>query len=307
MHGNVKKESFRTLVKNPIVFAFSKKVLSKSYTECVPGYENEMQQLMEDAFKRLEEARHNEEQFNNTLAKLVKDLFRKDEPEFWFNKVYNSYKREFKPQRRYYNLQPWLEGKKVLDFGCGDGLTSRFLEKNGYQVYLTDVLDYRATEAKQYPFVHMENPRVLPYQDQKFDNGIILAVMHHMEDTDLLPILSNLHSLCRRLIVEEDCYLLANMVKPDLKQVLQRDHFLREFMELSVEDQLRYLMFVDFFANAITQGIIDMELPFNFRTVEEWQWLFEQQGFQVVETLILGFQEGFFNRSCHTWFILDAV
>ena len=307
MHEDVKKERFLMLVNNPAVFAFSKKVLTESYAECVPGHEKEMYQLMDEAFNCLENAKDDEQQFNRALSHLVKDLFRKGEPEFWFNRIYNNYKRKFKPERRYSNLQPWLVGRKVLDLGSGDGLTSRVLDRNGYQVYLTDVLDYRAPEARQYPFVRMENPEALPYRDIQFDTGIVLAVLHHMEEKDLLPVISDLHSLCARLIVEEDCYLVTDTVKPELEHILMKDHYLRDFMKLSIEDQLRYLMFVDFFANAITQGILEMDLPFNFRTVEEWQLLFENQGFQVVETLLLGFQEGFFNRSCHTWFILDAV
>lgn len=306
MHENIKSEDFRTLSCNPIVYAFSKKVLTQSYVECVPGFENEMLQLMQEAFDSLAESKDNEMQFNATLGHLVREVFRKGDPGFWFNQIYQTYKHGYKPQQRFKNLQPWLVGKKVLDTGCGDGLTSRELHKNGYQVYLTDVLDYRAPESRQFPFVRMEDPQALPYTDQRFDTGIVMAVLHHMDEEDLLPVLSDLHQLCGRLIIEEDCYQVTGSAVPRLEHVLQKDPFLREFVSLSIEDQLRYLMFVDFFANAITQGILEMEIPFNFRTVSEWQTLFEQQGFRVVETLMLGFQEGFFNRSCHTWFILDA-
>jgi SAM-dependent methyltransferase len=307
MHENVKKESFQMLVANPTVYAFSRKVLSGSYAECVSGKEKEMQQLMDEAFTCLAEAKDDEQLFIAALSHLVKNVFRKAEPEFWFNKLYNSYKREFKPQRRYTNLRPWVKGRKILDFGCGDGLTSYVLERNGHQVYLTDVLDYRAPAARHLPFIRMEDPQALPYLDQKFDTGIILAVLHHMQEEDIVAVLLGMHKLCSRLIIEEDCYLVTKAAVPSFEQVLLKDHFLREFSELQDHDQLRYLMFVDFFANAITQGILEMDLPFNFRTVEEWQRLFEQQGFRLVETLLLGFQEGFFNRSCHTWFVLDAI
>jgi hypothetical protein len=57
------------------------------------------------------------------------------------------------------------------------------------------------------------------------------------------------------LIIEEDTYLVPGNVTPPIEQVLQKDHYLRAFTALPAEDQLRYLMFVDTFANAITQGI----------------------------------------------------
>jgi SAM-dependent methyltransferase len=307
MHEKVKKENMQTLVQNPALLAFSKKVLTESYVECVPGFENEMRALMLEAFERLEASKNNEDEFNAAVKYLVKDLFRKGEPGFWFNQAYKNYKQNFKPTRRYANLKPWLIGNKVLDIGCGDGLTSAELHKHGYQISLTDVLDYRAEQARHLPFVQMDNPQTLPYRGERFDTGILLAVLHHMEDRDLLPILSELRASCRRLIIEEDTYLVPGNVTPPLEQVLQKDHYLRAFTALPAQDQLRYLMFVDTFANAITQGIGEMGLPFNFRSVGEWQELFEQQGFHLVCTHLLGFQEGFFNRSCHTWFILDTL
>jgi hypothetical protein len=78
-------------------------------------------------------------------------------------------------------------------------------------------------------------------------------------------------------------------------------------MTLAPQDQLRFLMFIDYFANAITQGLPQMSMPFDFRAVEEWWAIFEAQGFRVQETLVMGFQKGNFNRSCHVWFVLDAI
>jgi hypothetical protein len=47
-------------------------------------------------------------------------------------------------------------------------------------------------------------------------------------------------------------------------------------------------------------------MPFNFRTVGEWHELFANRGFDVQGTRVMGFQKGFFNRSCHVWFLLEA-
>ena len=64
-------------------------------------------------------------------------------------------------------------------------------------------------------------------------------------------------------------------------------------------------MFIDTFSNVIAQGLSQMDIPFNFKTVAEWQALFQDHGWQVTRSLPMGFQANQFNRSCHIWFVLD--
>jgi hypothetical protein len=152
----------------------------------------------------------------------------------------------------------------------------------------------------------MTDPRVIPFPDGDFDTALVMAVLHHVDKENLLPLLGELRRVSRRLIVEEDSYALPPSL-PGLAGTLAADRQLQAFVGLPLEDQLRYLMFVDYFANAITQGLPQMHMPFHFQTVEEWQALFTGQGFRVERTVVQGFQQGFFNRSSHVWFILDAV
>ena len=305
MHEQIKKERFQDLVNNPGVFAFARRVLTDSYTDCVPGFEDAMQSLLQEAFDSLSAAGDNQDRFNHTIITLRDDVFRKQEPSFWFNRLYKRYKRELKPQYRFRNLQDWLSGKQVLDLGCGDGLTSLVLSQQGFKVYLTDVLDYRDPAAKSLPFAPMTDSQTIPFRGKCFDMGIVFAVLHHVEAEDLVPLLDTLHQTCRQLIIEEDCYAIPAELD-GLPQVLDRDEQLRAFVALPLEEQLRYLMFVDYFANAITQGLPEMDMPFNFRTVREWHELFADRGFCVQETRVMGFQKGFFNRSSHVWFLLEA-
>jgi len=150
----------------------------------------------------------------------------------------------------------------------------------------------------------MTDPRRIPYPGQHFDTGLVIAVLHHVAAGDLLPLLGELRRACGRVIVEEDTYLLPP-AGPETALALQRDPMLREFAALSPEDQLHYLMFIDYFSNAITQGLPQMDMPFNFKPVGEWQAVFAAQGWRVSQTLIMGFQPHYFNRSCHVWFVLD--
>lgn len=306
VHDHIKAESFRTLLSNPRTLAFAQKIITQSYVECVPGYEDAMRDLLQRAFAILTASRDDERAFQAAVASLITKVFKKQDPDFWFNRLYQGYKRHFKPQDRFLKLQPLLSGERVLDFGSGNGLTSAILAQHGYRVSMTDVLDYRDEGAKALPFVQMDDSTTLPYPAGSFDTAIVFAVLHHIEPENVRPLLTDLRRVSRRLIVEEDCYGVPDDLQ-GLAEALRDDAQLREFVALSLQDQLRFLMFLDYFANAITQGLPEMDIPFEFRTVREWQALFADLGFEVHETLVKGFQKQYFNRSCHVWFVLDAA
>lgn len=305
MHADVTTERFQDLVNHPVVFNFARRIITTGYLDCAAGYEGEMRSLLDEAFSRLSAAGPDPAGFQSAVAGLREQVFRKSDPDFWFNRLYKEYKRGYKPRRRAENLRPWLRGATLLDLGCGDGLTSLALEQAGFQPYLTDVLDYRDPAARGLPFRPMGAAgQAIPYPELHFDSGILLAVLHHVPEPDLRPLLGDLRRSVGRLIVEEDSYLVPPDL-PGLEDILRQDPHLRDFLALSPEDQFRYLMFMDYFANAITLGIPEMDMPFNFRSVGEWVRLFTELGFAVVKVQVMGFQRGFFNRTCHVWFILD--
>ncbi len=305
MYEAVKGEHFSDLLSNPQVFDFSRRMITESYVACVPGHEEEMRALLERAFALLAAARNDEERLQESVALLIDEVFRKEDADFWFNRLYLQYKRDFKPHKRFRELRPWLRGKRVLDLGCGSGRLSLQLAEGGYEPALTDVLDYRAPEARHLPFARMEQPRRIPYADGAFDSAVVMAVLHHVTPQNLLPLLQELRRVARRVVVEEDSFQLPADLE-GLDERLAQEAQLRAFVALPPEDQLRYTMFLDYFANAVTQGLPQMETPFDFKTVEEWQSLFVEQGFTVRRTLLQGFQKGHFNRACHVWFVLDA-
>ncbi len=302
----VKNESFQALFDSPSVVSFAQRVITQSYVECAPGQEDAMRDLLGQTFAALAGASHDEGTFQAALTRVTTEIFRKPEPDFWFNRLYRDYKQHFKPADRFRQLRELLVGESVLDLGCGNGLTSANVHQHGYQPFLTDVLDYRDPRAQDLPFAPMTNPHLIPYPGQHFDTGLVFAVLHHVAAADLVPLLGELRRACGRVIVEEDTYQLP-LTEAETLGALERDPMLREFVALPAEDQLRYLMFVDYFANAITQGLPQMEMPFNFKPVDEWLELFKTQGWQVCRALIKGFQPNYFNRSCHVWFVLDAA
>lgn len=303
MRQSTQNESFQQLFHCQSVLEFAGKVITKSYVECASGYEREMSEILERTFSVLTASCSDHQDFQNALALVNADIFQKSNADFWFNRIYSHYKRERKPADRFRKLKEWLSGKTVLDVGCGNGLTSYILNQNGYEVCLTDVLDYRDVNAVTLPFQPMENPHVIPFPGRHFDTGLVFAVLHHVELSDLPGLLDGLHQMCSRIIVEEDCCEVPDeMVRTSIQ-----DSMMQEFSALSKEDQLRSLKFIDYFANAIAQGIPQMDMPFNFKSVDEWQQLFLAHGFNIAHTVLKGFQAGYFNRTCHVWFILDAV
>jgi len=298
-------ERFRKLVRRPEVFRFAKRNIIESYVDCVPEHAAGMRALLEDVFALLERGSGDEDRFQQSLSTVYERVFRKEEPDFWFNRAYRDYKRDYKPGRRFAGLQPLLLGRRILDLGCGNGLTSLAMEQNGYQVFLTDVLDYRDVRARHLAFQPMTDAGTIPFSGERFDTSLVFAVLHHVQEENIVAILRNLRAISRRVIIEEDTYQVPERL-PGLETVLEKDRHLRAFMRLKPADQLGFLMFMDYFANMLTQGITAMHIPFNFKTVAEWQHMFVEHGFSVQKTIVKGFQPKFFNRSCHVWFVLDA-
>jgi ubiquinone/menaquinone biosynthesis C-methylase UbiE len=76
-----------------------------------------------------------------------------------------------------------LKGRRVLDVGCGVGLTDRCLAGHAWQVSATDVSSKSIEQARQ------RNPNVsyvvgdenrLPFEDSTFDVCFTICVMHHV-------------------------------------------------------------------------------------------------------------------------------
>ena len=67
------------------------------------------------------------------------------------------------------------------------------------------------------------------------------------------------------------------------------------------------LALIDFFANAIAQGIPEMNMPFAFKTVSEWERVLLQNGFRVTRRIVAGFEPGRMHKSCHVWLVCERT
>ncbi len=291
MYETVKSERFRDLLANERLRLFSEQYITESYMDCAPDHADAIQVLLSQAFSELAAASHDSQNFAFAIRYVVDEIFQKHDPDFWFNRLYLEYKHRLKPHRYIEYLRPWLIGNRILDLGCGNGLTAWHLAQAGYEVGLTDILDYRAAEARGLPFVLIGDARSLSYSNGIFDTGILLSVLHHVVAEDLVPLLRELQRVCRhRLVIEEDTFALPSDLE-GLADVLSQDPQLRNFMFLSEEDQLRYTMFLDYFGNVVTQGLFEMEIPFEFKPFSEWKTFFSEQGFRIANVIVRGFQK----------------
>jgi hypothetical protein len=82
---------------------------------------------------------------------------------------------------------------------------------------------------------------------------------------------------------------------------------LQAFMAMPRETQYQVLILIDFFANAIAQGIPEMNMPFEFKSVTEWHRVLKANGLRVNRTWVAGFEPGRMHKSCHVWFVCERL
>jgi len=305
MNG-INKESFQEILQNEEVFEMFKKNTIENSVGFVKDHKEEMQMMLDETFRLLYENRHDSEKLKKCVEYIVTNIFKKQDDQFWFNQMHDDYKINIKPRQRYKIIRNVIVGRSVLDLGCGDGLLSSLLSENGFDVYMADVLDYRKQEASHLPFKKMEDPSKIPYGDKEMDNILLFAVLHHIDDKDIKEYLKELKRVGKRIIIKEDTYdIPSDLIGFD--EVVANDEQLRKFMALSKQNQLRYLIFLDYFSNIMVRGTLEMNFPFSFRTVNEWREMFKESGFIVKESRLLGFLNYKFSRTCYVLHVIDAL
>jgi len=296
----------RTL-QNLEVVNFVRATLIAGYHPYFPGEEEKVDNLVDQALEWLVASQRtggDEDGLIRATAEVIRDIYHKEDPDFWFNQVYHQYKTKIKPQTDVEQLRPLICGQRVLDYGCGSGYLSARLGQAGFQVFTTDVLDYRYPEAKHLPFVQMLSPTEIDYPADSIDTTIIQAVLHHIDTPDLGVILPRLTKITQRLLIKEDSYGLSTNL-PDRDQKAAQQPLLARFLDYPLPIQFQILVLIDFYANAVAQGIPEMHMPFNFRTPDEWHQILAANNFRVERTITAGFEPGRMHQSCHIWLVCE--
>jgi ubiquinone/menaquinone biosynthesis C-methylase UbiE len=96
-------------------------------------------------------------------------------------------------------------GDRLLDYGAGTGLVSRWLAaRAGVRPTLADLVDY-GNRRREFPFLRLEDPFHVPADDRSFDAVILLFALHHNPYEAQGKVIAEAARLAdRRLIVLED-------------------------------------------------------------------------------------------------------
>ncbi|HXP17125.1 MAG TPA: class I SAM-dependent methyltransferase [Terriglobales bacterium] len=296
-------------LRNGEVVDFVGASVKAGYRECFLAKGEPACAMVEDAFTRLAKSQQegvDPARLAQVTSALLQHTFRKQERSFWFNRIYHEYKTLVKPETDFRQMQKLLPGEKVLDYGCGSGYLAARLAKGGYKVFTTDVLDYRYEEARRLPFVQMASATDIPYPDDSMDVAIVQAVLHHIDPGNLPIVLRRLRAISRHVLIKEDTYGLPSHLE-GVAETQEKQSLLRTFVSMPLDAQQQALALIDFFANAIAQGLPEMNMPFEFKTVTEWEEVLRREGFKVNRTVLAGFEPGRMHKSCHVWLLCERA
>lgn len=128
-----------------------------------------------------------------------------------------------------------------MDFGCGGGYLALQLERNGYKVFGTDVIDYRFDGTRHIPFIKMTSPTEIPAEENSVDTVVAQTVLHHIDGENIPTILKSLRKIASRLLLKEDTFDLPLALEVQKNKPGQP--MLTSFSGLSPKSQFQSLAF----------------------------------------------------------------
>lgn len=81
-------------------------------------------------------------------------------------------------------IKPFLEkSNNIIDIGCGSGYISSILKSQGFDVMPVDVADFHGPRLVE-PIIY--NGKKLPFPNKSFDTALLLMVLHHTPDPEIV-------------------------------------------------------------------------------------------------------------------------
>lgn len=109
--------------------------------------------------------------------------------------------------------------RRVIEFGCGIGRHGYLLRKMGFNVLLTDVVDWRYGVSKKLPFIQLDVLNNDVNVTDNFDAGYGLNFLTLFDDKDMITVLWNLSRIVENGILVFD-YNFTVYREPVVREVV---------------------------------------------------------------------------------------
>lgn len=293
-------------VRNEHTFNFTRKVLLDSYRSFFPTHADEVDEMVKSAFSLMETMARSGIMRNDKL-RVAFNTIHKDimQSHAWFPDEYKEY-RNGRARNDIGQVLEFIKGsKKVLDFGCGASYLGQILLNHVDEVHSTDVEKYGTRKVKTLNFKKMNSPTDIQYPDNYFDAVFANHVFHHIDPENLPIVIDRLSSIGKRMIVKEDILLDSTQDLGRIKHLKQND--LNQFVQLGEVTQREILITIDYFANVIGQGILNMNMPFQFKKIDNWLQVFSKGGWEVAQVIVKGMDAEKLHKSPQAVIIVDSI
>lgn len=207
----------------------------------------------------------------------------------FYEAYFKQYKTEGKP-RFYANIiAKYLRGPIVVDVGAGPNTLALGLlslrPNNLKKIIGTDPIDYRqVVPSDQRIEFRLQKATKIPVKDGEADTVLMISVLHHVNEQNEEVLLRDVMRILKpkgKLVIVEDSYSNRLLPKSDL--------FTKQFHRLTKKQKQRVMIVLDWIGTRLIPGPITMNIPYNFKTLEEWERRFQKVGFRLLRKEYLGF------------------
>lgn len=290
------------IIRNDEAVNFVKKIITYNYKKILKDSQDEIS-CVEEAFTTLKNGQSKKisiSNLKNDISFISKNIYSdKNIPEIF--KKYEKYKAVLKPKYYFSLIKNDILGNKILDFGTGKGYMSEFLFDNSYNSISADVIDYRETNNKNINFIKINNIKDISSKIPSHDTSLLITVLHHISGSYIVKTLKELSKISKRLIIIEDVWDSSFIeMQPKIKSI-------NEFLKLSEKSKEDSIKLMDFYGNIVTQGLTKMNLPFQFKNIEEWKNILQSSGFSVRSIEFIGLPKVSFHGFFQVKIVCDSM
>jgi len=235
------------------------------------------------------------------IAKRLMDYIQNTD----FEKIYQDYEREKSHKGRLGRIQGFIEGALVADIGCGAGEISEGIIKNVSgvkKVIATDIIQYHRITHPSVEFRLQSRGDRIPIESDTVDTVVLSYILHHIKENLQENFLQDTYRVLRdggKVVILEDTY--SDTLRPE-----QESKLLEKFLRLDDEEKKTVLAINDWLGNVVFRGL-DMVLPFNYKSMEEWKRHFSVTNFAITHEQFLGTPKDSFHFAPRGIFVLEKV